>query len=248
LFSYQRHLTGTGAVLRGVIMKVNWYRDLSLRWKLLGSFSLVAALGLILALVLVGQLGSLNSDSQFLGLSQIPSVRITKTVDYLLADSRRAELEGIVNTAPAAIRSDVAQGESDEAQIIASLADYGKHDITDAADRADYESVKASLRDYLAHNAPLKDAITDPNTTAKQADAAARLTLPYYEAVHKAISTWTAHNVTLANRTVAHDGSNYRSSRDLAIGLIVVLIVLSLVIALLISRSIKRSVDAVLER
>jgi len=232
----------------GVNMKVNWYRDLSLRWKLLGSFSLVAALGLIVALVLLSQLGSLNTDSQYLGLNQIPSVQVTESIDYLVADYRRSKLEAVVNTSASSVKQDLADAQSDATSINSLFAQYRKNDVSDAKDLTNLETVESDWKNYQAHAGALTAVAEASNPTSAEVDHAARITLPYYKQVHTGVAAWAAHNIKLANQTVAHDGSAYSSARALAIALIVVLVVLSLVIALLISRSIKRSVDAVLER
>ena len=225
---------------------MRFLRDLSVRGKLLGGFGAVLALTAILGLVLLTEMGSVNSGGSAIG-AQVPAVEAIGGIARDAVDFRRAQLKivlaGVGGTGYAQAASDVA---SDASSIEAALKTYAAHHVADHTDGGFLHTSQAQWESLKGQTARLESLAR--GTANKTADALVTASLPAFKALSKTLSSWTNYNDGLVKRMLTSNNSTYSGARTLGIGLIALAIILGLGIAFVVSRSIKQRIDVVLQR
>ena len=224
---------------------MQFFRDLSVRWKLFGGFGLLLALTVILGVVMISRLGSVNGISNTLSTSDFPTVVAINKITVLVNDYDASSLEGIVETSPA-LRSREQQSAAQDSQAIdadlksfAALASPGQ-------DTVDYHEAQTQWASFKVANAPLL-ASTVVEDTATRA-LVNSIDVNHLSPLQTLLGSWSAIDQKVANADTKTSSSTYSSARTLGILLLVLAIALGIGIATLVSRSIKLGVDVVLDR
>jgi methyl-accepting chemotaxis protein len=226
---------------------MGFLRDLSVKGKLFGGFGVVVALTVVLGVVLLSQLGSVNSGGATIGRDAVPSIESIGLIGRDAADLRRAQLKMVLagngGTGDAQALSDEA---SDAAEIDATLKTYAAHYASDVADRQFLQTAQARWASLRSQTAPLHTLARGPAN--KAAGALITTSLPTFTAFKKDLTSWTAYNDALAKKMLRTNTSTYAQARTIGIGLIAVVVLIGLGIAFAVSRSIKQRIDVVLDR
>jgi methyl-accepting chemotaxis protein len=223
---------------------MTFFRDLSVRWKLLGGFGVVLALAAVMAIVLIIQIGTVNDGGTFLGRDSLPSIEQIGQMRADLIDHRLAEVRYLYEVAPSYRAQMLARLTTDERDFAAALRTNSRS-VVNATDRRDSAAAAAAWRDYLAAVAPLR-AVAGSGAAAGL--ALVHRTFGPYNALVSILRTWASNNDTWAAAQVRANASTYSSARMLGIVLLAGAVVLGLGIAVLVSETIKRRIDVVLER
>jgi methyl-accepting chemotaxis protein len=226
-------------------IRVQFFRDLSVRAKLFGGFGVVLALTVVLGVVLISQLSSVNGISNTLSTSDFPSVVAINQMYVLTNDYEASTLAGIIETNPAK-RASQQQGVAQDATAIsADMASYAKL-ATPGQDTTDYHEAQSEWTAFKAANAPLDSAtVVETPATLTLVDTLDRLN---FTPLQNLFTAWSAIDQKVASKDTATSTSTYNSARTLGILLLVVALLIGFAIAFLVSQAIKRGVDLVLDR
>jgi methyl-accepting chemotaxis protein len=224
---------------------VRFFRNMSVRAKLFGGFGAVLFVAVIVGVVLMSQMGNVNSGGVYLGTNALPSVEGIGIVDASAGDYHRNQLRYVIETDKAQMQAAVAGWKAADATIEKELNDYQKA-FTNATDKREWASVKSQWAAYKAKTANIQT--VGASGVNAQSLAAVRTSQAPFDALSKDIDKWRADNLAWADEKVKSNASTYSSAKTLGIGLLVLAVALGLGIAFLVSRSIKRAVDVVLDR
>jgi methyl-accepting chemotaxis protein len=225
---------------------MRFLRDLSVRGKLFGGFGAVLALTAVMGVVLLAELGTVNSAGATIGTQAVPSIDAIGVIARDAADFRRAQLKVVLaggGEGAAQATSDVA---SDTAAVEATLKTYAAHYVADDADRRFLRTAEAQWGSLKSQTARLQSLAR--GTANQAADALVTATVPTFKGLAKTLAGWTAYNNAIVKRMLRDNTRTYSGARTIGIGLIALAVVLGLGIAFAVSRSIKQRIDVVLER
>ena len=224
---------------------MQFFRNLSVRAKLFSGFGVVLALTTVLGVVLLSQLGTVNSISQTVSGGDFPSVVTIGDMQKSLNDYWSSTVEGVVETSPSS-RAGQAQSVAQDAQTIdTDLKNYARL-ARPGQDTVDYHQVQAQWAAAQSANSPLLSrTIQDTPATAA---LVSKLDTQTFTPLQTLLGSWSVVNQKTTAADTGKITSAYSSARTLGIALLVLAVVIGLGIAFLVSRSIKRGVDVVLDR
>ena len=224
---------------------MQFFRDMSVRAKLFSGFGAVLALSVIIGVVLMTQMGSVQSGAVYLGTNALPSVQTIGLVDSSTGDYRTDQLNYVLETNNATMQALVSEWKAVDAGIQTELTKYQSM-FTNAQDKQDWTTVKSEWDAYKAQTANLE--VVGRSGVNAASLATVHNSRGVFDSLSKSIDKWRQDNVTWANEQLKSNDSTFSSAKTLGIALLVSLALVSIGIAFLVSRSIKRGVDVVLER
>ncbi len=224
-----------------------FFRDLSVRAKLFGGFGAVLLLAVVMGVVLISQMGSVNSGGVYIATNSMPSVRDTKQIGLAITDYRRAQLQALIERSNNLIAADLAQAQTDATQIATLLKNYGSM-VSNATDQRMLTQVQQGWSAYQSATTALDKLARDPNASVGAMAKATDSTSQAFLNLQQATVTWANDNVQWGNEQLKSNSSTYSSAQALGIGLLLLLAVVAIGIAFLVSGSIKRGVEVVLDR
>ncbi|MGO9904093.1 MAG: methyl-accepting chemotaxis protein [Solirubrobacteraceae bacterium] len=227
---------------------MRFFRDLSVRAKLFGGFGAVLLLAVVVGVVLMSEMGSVNSGGVYIATNSMPSVRDAKQVGLDVTDYRRAQLQALIERSNSLITTDLAQAQTDATQIAKLLKNYRATMISNATDQRILGQVQQGWSAYVSGSNALNTLARNPNATVAAMATATDTTQQAFLALQQETVTWANDNVLWGNEQLKSNNSTYSSARTLGIGLLIILALVAMGIAFLVSRQIKQGVDAVLER
>jgi len=223
-----------------------FFSGLSVRAKLFGGFGLVLALTAITGVVLLSELGNVNSGGAYLGSSALPSVEAINMIARDGIDFRRAQLKYVLDPATAAGAQAKSDWTSDEIDVQAQLRQYRASLIANAQDRQMWQAVSSDWSSLVNRTQRLP-ALAKGNA-APAADKLVTASLPTYKSLIAALDSWDSANNAWAADRLKSNNAAYSSARTIGIALIVLALLSGLGIAFAVSRSIKGRVDVILNR
>jgi len=224
---------------------VQFFRDMSVRMKLFGGFGLVLALSLIVGVVLITQMGSINTGGVYVGDNALPSVQMIGQISKDAVDYRRAQLRYVIETQASYLAKQKQAWTADDAEIQSLLKKY-QSAFTNATDRQLWQSASTEWAAYTKQTTQL-EAVGRNGVSAAVVNLIHASDGPYTQ-LSGTLSTWMNDNIKWANEQVKSNASTFSSAKTIGIVLLTILALVAIAIAFLVSRSIKRSVDVVLER
>jgi methyl-accepting chemotaxis protein len=225
---------------------MDFLRGLSVRAKLFGGFGLVLALTAIMGVVLLSELGNVNSGGVYLGANALPGVEAINKVARDAIDFRRAQLKYVLDPATAAGAQAKSDWTSDQTDIQTQLRRYQAFLIDNARDRQLSQSVSRKWSALVNQTAQLP-ALAKGNA-APAADKLVTASLPTYKSLIAALDSWDSANNAWAAGKLKSNNAAYSSARTIGIALVVLALLAGLGIAFAVSRSIKSRVDVILDR
>ncbi len=226
--------------------RMGFLKNLSIRGKLFAGFGAVLALTVVLGVVMLSEIGSVNSGAVSIGGNALPSVeRIDQAA--IAAAAARSELgQSMLETDPAKVIADLGVLKADIAETSQLLASYASL-ASGGQDTADWHAVQSQWAAYLtATSQGPALAENHSNAAAPLQVALVNRTYPASVALQQRMAAWREVNDQGARAQVASNASTYGTARIIGILLLVIAVLTGLVIAFLVSRSIKRRVDVVL--
>jgi len=224
---------------------VQFFRDMSVRMKLFGGFGLVLALSLIVGVVLITQMGSINTGGVYVGDNALPSVQMIGQISKDAVDYRRAQLRYVIETQASYLAKQKQAWTADDAEIQSLLKKY-QSAFTNATDRQMWQSASTEWAAYTKQATQL-EAVGRNGVSAAAVNLIHASDGPYTQ-LSGTLSTWMNDNIKWANEQVKSNASTFSSAKTIGIVLLAILALVAIAIAFLVSRSIKRNVDVVLER
>ena len=224
---------------------MQFFRDLSVRGKLFGGFGVVLVVAVIVGVVLLSQMGNVNSGGVYLGTNALPSVEQIGVIDASVSDYRGNQLRYVMEPDKAQMQAAVAGWQAAEAKVQKNLTKNEKA-FTNATDKQEWTSVKSQWAAYKAQTANIQT-VGASGVNARSL-AAVRNSQAPFDALSKTLDQWRANNIAWANEKVTSNASTYTSARTIGIVLLAIAVALGFGIAFLVSRSIKSAVDVILER
>jgi methyl-accepting chemotaxis protein len=219
--------------------------DLSLRAKLGAGYGLVLALTATVGLVMLWQIGKVNTGGRYLGDKTLPRATTLNLVARDAIDLRRAQLKFVLDPHTQGglkAKSDIA---ADEAGVAAAVSKLSKL-LQNAQERALWQTTTRDWHALLTQTAPLQSLALANRTAA--ASALVTTSLPTYTSLIRTIDNWTALNNAWAAGKLRSNASDYSSAQTIGYLLVGLALILGAGIAVAISTSIKRRVDVVLAR
>jgi methyl-accepting chemotaxis protein len=221
------------------------FQDLPIRTKLLSGFSAVLVLTVVLGVLLIVELGTVNSAARSVSGVDLPAAVRIGNISAALNDLESSALARIVEAKPADRAAELTSEQQDEALVNNGLRAY-RSSLAPGQDTADYEDIQARWAAFTRANAALLTPNIAPGpattTLVKHLDAT------MFSPLQAKISSWETAREGIAAANTRSSTSAYNSARTLGIALLVAAILIGVAIALLLSRSIKRALDAVIER
>ena len=224
---------------------MQFFRDMSVRMKLFGGFGLVLALSLIVGVVLITQMGSINTGGVYVGDNALPSVQMIGQISKDAVDYRRAQLRYVIETQASYLAKQKQAWTADDAEIQSLLKKY-QSAFTNATDRQMWQSASTEWAAYTKQATQL-EAVGRNGVSAAAVNLIHASDGPYTQ-LSGTLSTWMNDNIKWANEQVKSNASTFSSAKTIGIVLLTILALVAIAIAFLVSRSIKRNVDVVLER
>jgi methyl-accepting chemotaxis protein len=224
---------------------MQFFRNLSVRGKLFAGFGVVLVVAVIIGVVLLSQMGTVNSGGVYLGTNALPSVEQIGLVDSATGDYRTDQLNYILESNIATMAQLVSKWQAADATVQADLTQYQSM-FTNAQDRKDWNAVKSAWAAYKAQTANVQVVGRSGVNTASL--AVVRNSMGVYNSLQTTVDKWRQDNIRWANDHLKSNDSTYGSARTIGIVLLAIAVLLGLGIAFLVSRSIKRAVDVVLDR
>ncbi|MHB1568132.1 MAG: methyl-accepting chemotaxis protein, partial [Solirubrobacteraceae bacterium] len=220
------------------------FRDVSIRVKLLAGFGLVLALAAVLGVVMIMQIGSVNSGGAYVGNISMASVRRIARIDRDAVDLRRAQTRFVLQPRGATAQRQKSEWQTDSAEISSTLQASARL-LTNATDRRLWRSVENLWAAY-SHQTSQLEAVALGSQAAglKLIDSSSAA----FQQLDNTATTWLNDNIQWGKQKVQANASTCSSAVTTGIVLLAVAILLGVGIALLASRSIKRAVDVVLDR
>ena len=226
---------------------MQFFRDMSVRAKLFGGFGIVLALTIVLGIVLIGQIGTVNSGGVYVGENSLPSVAAVQQIEIDASSYRRWQLAALLATSPSVVSADVTQTKKNGADISRVLKGYGKM-ISNATDARLWHTAQQQWSAYVSAARKMDQLALDKNASDATMSAASESTRPAYIALSNTLSDWAAANLKWGHEKIKSNGSTYNTAKTLGILLLVIVILVGSAMAVLVSRSIKNGVDVVLDR
>ncbi len=224
---------------------VRSFRDMSLRTKLFGGYGLVLLLTVIVGVVLLSEIGNVNSGGVYIATNSLPSVEV---IDQIRADEngyRADQLWNITNTDPKLSQAPITAAAAAAVQIESDFHRY-RSMISNSQDAHLLATAQSQWATFTGSTGPLLLAAS--NTTQRTTVALANSSAFTFSSLTPTISAWVGLNGRLARSESAANASTYSSAKTIGIALVVIAVLLGLGIAFLISSSIKRTADVVLDR
>jgi methyl-accepting chemotaxis protein len=220
-------------------------KNIRIGTKLFGSFLIVLALLAGLGVFALAKLAAVNATMLVVTGDSMPSVRAILYANAHMNRIRTLEFKAVVADA-----SEVAALDKEATAKIADLervdADYAKV-ISDAEERAQFDSYKADVDAFLAEHAKIM-ALALQNKDAEARALIEGESLKRYGAMRAACSKLSEKAVADGNAAAAAATAMYESSRSWIIGMIAACSVLALLMAFAITRGItvpvRQAVDA----
>ncbi len=220
------------------------FRDLSVRVKLFAGFGAVLALTALLGVVLIIQIGSVNSGGAYVGNTSMAAVRRIARIDRDAVDLRRAQTRFVLQPRGAMAQRQKGDWQADASEIASTLKVSGAS-LANSTDRRLWQSVKSLWASYSRQTAAIESvALASQANGLKLIDSSSNT----YQQLDNTANAWLNDNIQWSKERVSSNSATYSSARTLAVVLLVVAVVVGLVIAFLVSRAIKRGVDVVLDR
>jgi methyl-accepting chemotaxis protein len=205
----------------------------------------VLAVSTIMGVVLLSELGTVNSGSVYLGTNALTSVQSIGRISRDAVDFRRAQLKYVLDPTGTAGAQAKADWTADVADVESQLQKY-RATFTNAQDRQLWQTVSNQWSALQTQTAKLAAVATGTATPAANQLIAA--SLPTYKSLVATLNEWRDANDKWAKAKLASNNSAYSSARTIGIVLLVLALVAGVGIAFAVSRSIKGGVDVVLER
>ena len=121
---------------------MQFFRDLSVRGKLFGGFGAVLVVAVIVGVVLLSQMGNVNSGGVYLGTNALPSVETIGSVDAATGDFRRISCITCWRRHSATMAQLVSKWQAADAAVQTNLTKYQTM-FTNAQDRQDWTRSRA---------------------------------------------------------------------------------------------------------
>ena len=217
---------------------MDFFRNFSVRAKLFSGFGAVLVVAVIVGVVLMTQMGNVNSGGVYLGTNALPSVETIGLVDSATGDFRTDQLNYILESNSAAMAQLVSKWQAADAAVQADLTKYQSM-LTNAQDRTDWNAVKSAWAAYKAQTANVQ-AVGRSGVNAASL-AAVRNSTGVYNSLQAAVDKWRKDNLAWADQKVKSNASTYSSAKTIGIVLLAIAVMLGLGIAFVVSRSIKRN-------
>ena len=224
---------------------MRFFRNMSVRAKLFGGFGVVLFVAVIVGVVLMMQMGNINSGGVFLGTQSLPSVTSIGVIDASMGDYRINQLAFVLDNTTAQEQQAVAAWTAADAKVQKELT--AQSTFLNAQDKQDWNAVKATWAAYKAKTANLRIVGAGAGSSAA-AVAVIHNSQAAFDATSAAIDKWRSDNVAWANAKLKSNDSTYSSAKTLGIVLLALAVLLGLGIAFVVSRSIKSAIDVVLDR
>jgi len=220
-------------------------RDMSLRTKLFGSFGVVLILAVVMGVVLLSEIGSVNSGGVSIATNSLPSIETIDNIQYEEADYRVDQLWNITNTNAHNAQLAISAMQTAKAEVAKDFQTYAGL-VSSATDAQLRSSALSDWNNYVQVSQGLNG--VDDTTQSSKVVALANSTDTVYRDLSPTLSKWHQLNTQLANQSVASNRSTYSGARLIGIILLLIVVILGLGVAWLISSSVKRDVDLVIER
>jgi methyl-accepting chemotaxis protein len=225
---------------------MRFLRDLSVKGKLFGGFGAVLALAALLGVVLLSELGSVNSGGATIGTQAVPSIELIGGIARNAADFRRAQVKIVLAGGGVGTAQAISDTASDTDGVESALKTYAAHYVSTPEDGQLLHTAQAQWASLKSQTARLQSVAQGPAN--KTASALILATTPAYKTLSKTLTEWINYNDTLVKQMLKSNNSTYSGARAIGIGLIALAIIIGLGIAFAVSRSIKQRIDVVLER
>ena len=217
---------------------------LTVRRKLVGAFTLVAAIAAVVAVVAIVEIDSMGSNATTISDNVVPAVTSIGQIQTRANQTRKDQLLFVLGyalhqpdpTGAANIRTDLAA-------IDSLLTDFRAHYVADARDRTLFERFAADWKTYLGQTAQ----VTALATAGKPAEAFGRLNDDpgaghTWDLIKADISAWDDYTIALNDRTHSHLEATKQSALTLMIVLAAVAVLGALGLGLVISRVFTRGI------
>ncbi len=218
-------------------------RNLSIRAKLFSGFGIVLAVSLVLGVVLMTEMGSVNSGGAYIAANTVPSIEV---IDQIKADEqayRADQLWNITNTNQALSAAPINGLKGANAQIQADFVRYQSM-ISNATDAHLLATARSQWATYVQATPKLNLAAS--NTTQKPIVKLANSSAITFTHLGPTITAWVGLNDQLAKSKASSNASTYSAARTLGIGLLLAALAIGFVIAFLLTRTITRGTSEML--
>ena len=222
----------------------DFFRNLSVRWKLFGGFGAVLTLSVIAGSVLIIELGRVNSGSDVLATNSLPSVM---TIDEIAIHS--ANVDGVLSALPTltpAVQRQAGQLiVADEASIKKEFSHYSAQLVGGGGDAAGLKASQADWNAFLGSLSGYSAALKAGGQTLGR--ALVKAYTPFTK-LQTDLTKWRTANIVQANAQAKSNHSAYNFALALGIALLALVVLIGAGIAFGVSRSISRRIQVVLER
>jgi len=215
---------------------MNWFRNLTITKKLIGSFLAVIALTVGLGVFSVTQLNVIGEHATSLSVSYLPGVLFGGQMGDAFSAFRRKELLYVMSPNPEEkARHEQAMGEA-TASLKTAMVGY-EAAISDPVDRVSFGKFRTDVDNFYRSHEEMMQLSRDP---ARQADAApfirSQKAVSTYQAADDEVSKIITWNNDKAVQATASSLDVIKSARVWVMGLLVTCAVVALVIALSVAR------------
>lgn len=223
---------------------MKWFRNRKIATKLLLSFGIVLCLMVAEGIFAITQMEKVNSDGAEIANKWEPSVRISLTLEKVLARVRSTEFQHILgdDEKMASLEKSLQQRYAEFAQL---REEYLKLPLNDK-ELADFNQIGITLDKYLVEHKKIIALSHD-----HQNDAAIALTtgasLSAYRDIEKQFSALRTASVEGKDIAKVRAENTYRSSLRLIIGLLTLSVILGLLLAQWVARSVSKPLKDALE-
>src|SRR5579863_47186 len=218
-------------------------RDLSVRGKLFAGFGAVLALTITLGVVLLSQMGSINSISQTVSKSDFPTVVANGDIGQTLNDYWATVNQAIVETSPSARAGQDASAAQDAQLINRKLSGYGSL-VGPGQDTTDWHEVQAGWARLKAGVAPLLTPRVTDNASTQA--LVTHVDNSQFTPLQNLAASWTLLNKNTAAVDAKRIDSTYNSSLVIGIALLVFAVLVGFAVAFLVARYIRRGAEEML--
>ncbi|BES69085.1 methyl-accepting chemotaxis protein [Marinobacter nanhaiticus D15-8W] len=208
--------------------------------KLMGAFGVVLLLFLATGVYALMQMSTMNDSTKELAGRRMAGVELAQTMDALVSDFRRAELEYIISDSGQE-RAEVEEKADGYRAKLASVREVFEGLLVSSEAKANYQRFSDAWNDYLSEH----NRLVDISRQGRVDDAlafyrgASRSTFNQISDIIKGI---VQHNIDEGKSASADAGAAYSAAQIAVVALLVVSILIGVVLAVLIARNITGAV------
>lgn len=223
---------------------MKWFRNRKIASKLLLSFGLILCLMMVTGVFSIIQMEKVNRDGAEIANKWEPSVRISLTLERVLARVRSTEFQHILgdDETMASLEKSLNDRFAEFTQLRAA---YLKLNLTDK-ERADFAQIGQTLDKYLEEDKKIIALSRD-----HQKDGAIALTkgtsLKAYRDIDKQFSALRTASIEGKEQATLRAASTFKNSLNLIIGLLVIAVVLGLILAWYVARTVANPLKEALQ-